>query len=218
MNHSPTIAKLAEALAKAQPHYGKARKDADNPFFRSKYVDLAGCYEACRAALCAQGLAVVQTTELSDAGAIRLVTTLIHSSGEWLGGVYPVKPVKEDPQGLGSAMTYARRYALMALVGLAAEDDDGEAASGRGEKAAKVASVTGEVVSKIPPWTDEARLEVGAIFKEIYDLGGKRGEADVADLRKRMKYDAASDVIDAAGVLLRKWQDIAHSTTEEGQP
>jgi len=132
MSQSTTIGALAKALAAAQRAMKPAVRNSENPFYKSSYVDLAGAWEACREALSTNGLTVIQTTE--DGGGAEgayahLVTTLAHESGEWIQGTYPVRPIKNDPQGLGSAMTYARRYALMAIVGLAPEDDDGCAAS-----------------------------------------------------------------------------------------
>jgi hypothetical protein len=129
MNQSPTIGALAAALAKAQGSYEVAVKDAANPFFKSKYLTLAGALDAVRDALSANGLAVVQQVDAAEK--LVLHSTLLHASGEWIASSYPINPVKADPQGIGSAVSYARRYSLMALVGLAAEDDDGEAAHGR---------------------------------------------------------------------------------------
>ena len=129
MNQSETIGKLAEALAKAQGSMEGAKKDSKNPFFKSSYADLESVWTACRRSLCENGLSVVQTTQESERG-VCLVTTLLHSSGEWLRGIYPISPAKNDPQGVGSALTYARRYALAALVGVCQTDDDGEAAMG----------------------------------------------------------------------------------------
>jgi len=131
---SESIAALAKALSAAQADYNALIKDSNNPFFKSKYADLAACLDSVKDALKAHGLAVIQTTDITEAGNVRLVTTLAHESGEWITGEYPVKPIKEDPQGYGAAMTYARRYCLQAILGLAAEDDDGEEASGRPEK------------------------------------------------------------------------------------
>ncbi len=93
------------------------------------------------------------------------------------------------------------------LSGLYTSDEMGQAENVEA-KPEKIASVTGEAVKKIPTWTPENQSEIGGIFKEIYDIGGEQGEKDVADLRKRMKYDLPVDVIDQANVLLRKWQDI----------
>jgi hypothetical protein len=130
---SDDIKELATALAKAQGQFEHAKKDSDNPFFRTKYADLAAVYNASRAKLAENGLAVTQVTEFSPDG-ITLVTTLLHSSGQWMRSWYPVRPAKpNDPQALGSTITYARRYAYCAMIGVAAEgeDDDGNAASER---------------------------------------------------------------------------------------
>ncbi len=108
------------------------------------------------------------------------------------------------------AETKAKRRVTLSLCGLGMLDETEAEPLGTitPVKAEKVASVTGEVVKAIPKWTPENQSEIGGIFKEIYDIGGEAGEKDVADLRKRMKYDLPVDVIDAANVLLRKWQDI----------
>lgn len=132
---SPEIGELAAALAKAQGAIEGAKKDANNPHFKSSYATLDSIWDACREEITKNGLAVVQSPE-GDGTNVVLVTTLIHSSGQWMRGRLPVKPTKDDPQGVGSAVTYCRRYALAAFVGIAPEDDDGEAASGRGTKAA----------------------------------------------------------------------------------
>jgi len=131
MTKSESIAKLAEALAKAQGEIKGALKDSSNPFFKSSYADLASVWDACRGPLSANGLAVIQTTDNRENGLV-VETTLAHSSGEWVGGSLYIRPMKDDPQGVGSAITYARRYALAAMVGVAPEDDDGNAASGKG--------------------------------------------------------------------------------------
>jgi hypothetical protein len=132
---SESITTIMPAFIKAQANFAPAVKSATNPHFKSKYVALDGVIDAVAAPLREQGIAIMQMTDIEDARTI-LVTRLIHSSGEWLGSRYPVHPVKADPQGEGSALTYARRYALMALVGIAPEDDDGNAAVKASEKAA----------------------------------------------------------------------------------
>ena len=124
---SETITTIMPAFIKAQANCAPALKQATNPHFKSKYVALDGVIDAVAAPLREQGIAIMQMTDIEDARTV-LVTRLIHASGEWLGSRYPVHPVKADPQGEGSALTYARRYALMALVGIAPEDDDGNAA------------------------------------------------------------------------------------------
>ena len=146
---SESIAALAKALSAAQADYNALIKDSENPFFRSKYADLAACLDSVKDALKAHGLAVIQTTDITEAGNVKLITTLAHESGEWITGEYPVMPIKADPQGYGAAMTYARRYCLQAILGLAAEDDDGETASGRQEK--KPAQAKAPVQQAQPP-------------------------------------------------------------------
>jgi hypothetical protein len=133
---SESIGELAKALSKAQGAMEHAKKSADNPFFKSKYADLASVLDVARKPLADNGLCVVQGTFIEDS-ALRLRTDLLHSSGEWIASIYPVKPVKDDPQALGSAITYARRYAFQAMVGIAPEDDDGNEASGKGAPAAQ---------------------------------------------------------------------------------
>ncbi len=131
MNRSETIGTLAKALAKAQGQIKAAVKGAENPFFKSSYADLPAVFKACREHLSANDIAVIQATGFDEAG-VFLETTLAHASGEWVSGIYPVRPVKPDPQSMGSAITYSRRYALSAMVGVVAddEDDDGARASG----------------------------------------------------------------------------------------
>jgi len=129
---SADISELAAALSKAQGRITGALKDSANPFFKSKYADLASVWDACREQLSANGLAVIQSLE-DGIEQVTVVTILAHSSGQWLRSRVSVHPVKADPQGLGSAITYLRRYALAAIVGVAQIDDDAEAAMGRKE-------------------------------------------------------------------------------------
>lgn len=127
---SETIGALAAALAKAQSEMSGAVKDAANPFFKSKYADLESVWQACRKPLTDNGLSVTQTSRYTPDG-LMLVTTLMHTSGEWIAGEMPVLVKDNSPQAQGSGLTYARRYALAAIVGIYQTDDDGEAAQGR---------------------------------------------------------------------------------------
>lgn len=132
MEHSQTIGELGKALAAAQGEIDNAKKDSENPFFKSKYADLASVRDAFKSALSKHGLAIVQMPKsqiTEDATIITVETMLIHSSGEWVKGDLGAIPVKTDPQGIGSCITYLRRYALSAATGVATEDDDGNAAS-----------------------------------------------------------------------------------------
>jgi hypothetical protein len=128
---SADIGALAAALARAQGEIEGAKKDSANPFFKSKYADLAACWDACREPLSKNELAVWQTPMPSADGAITIATTLAHSSGQWVRSELTMIPDKPGPQALGSCITYARRYALAAMVGLAQVDDDAEGATFR---------------------------------------------------------------------------------------
>lgn len=128
---SENINELSAALAKAQSEMQDAELDGWNPHFKSSYSTLSAVWAACRAPLSKNGLAVLQGIEREDQGFI-LRTTLTHSSGQWIESVCPIISSKNDMQGIGSAISYARRYSLQAMVGVASkEDDDGEGAQGR---------------------------------------------------------------------------------------
>lgn len=131
---SEQINEIAAALSKCQGELENASKTSANPFYKSKYADLAEVINVCKEPLSNNGLSIVQLTDISENGSIFVITQLNHSSGQWLRGYYPAKPVKDDPQGLGGAVTYARRYAYSAIIGIAQEDDDGNKASGRDDK------------------------------------------------------------------------------------
>lgn len=146
---SPQINELATALAKAQGSIQPAIKDKKNPHFKSSYADLASVWDACRSSLSANGLAVIQTVETrTDIKESILVTTLAHSSGQWMRSEMPIITNKMDPQGIGSALTYYRRYSLASMVGVAPEDDDAEAAQNRGRFDNIKAAPQAETVSK----------------------------------------------------------------------
>jgi len=140
-SHSAELGLLFEALAKAQGKIENALKDKKNPFFKSSYADLASVWDACRTPLSTNGLAIIQTVEGTREGMF-LNTWLGHSSGQWMTSKLPMIVMKQDPQSVGSAITYARRYALSALVGICPdEDDDGEKAMGRKNEKSKIEDI-----------------------------------------------------------------------------
>jgi hypothetical protein len=149
------VANLAAALVKAQAKLKPAIKDSANPFFKSKYADLGAVWEACREALQSEGLAVVQLPGFAS-GEARLTTILLHASGEWIAGEAGAPLAKADAQGVGSAITYLRRYGLAAVAGVVTEDDDGNSASGnapvRPASASRGRGATGQ-----PPTGDRAK-------------------------------------------------------------
>jgi len=126
---------IATALVKAQKAFGPALKTATNPHFKSRYADLSACVEAVMDGLNDNGIALVQQLHEAEHG-VTVETVFIHESGEIINcGKLFVPATKQDAQGFGSALTYARRYSLMAACGIAPEDDDGNAASRKPEKA-----------------------------------------------------------------------------------
>jgi len=130
MDMSPDIKDLAIALAKVQAAIKPATKDATNPHFKSRYADLPAVWDACRKELSGNGLSVVQLPADAGEGRVGLKSILLHSSGQYIACEYSTRLQQDNAQGVGSALTYLRRYALAALVGIVAdEDDDGNAAS-----------------------------------------------------------------------------------------
>lgn len=122
---TPEINELAKALVKAQAAMTSASKDGTNPHFGKSYATLDSIWQAIRAPLTEHGLCVVQSLLPDNT----LVTTMLHESGQWMRSYQKLNPVKNDPQGFGSALTYGRRYSLAAIVGICQADDDGEEAS-----------------------------------------------------------------------------------------
>ncbi len=182
MDRSESIMKLTEALSKAQGMMGAAIKDSNNPFFHASYADLASCWDACRKPLSDNGLAIIQRPEIVD-GKLRLSTILAHSSGEWISGEYPIEPMRQvkekgwepsgDPQSMGSAVTYARRYSLSAMVGIASEDDDGNAATGKKDEKGTTPKPTNvkkeEVITEPKKNVEELYKGSEILFVKLHD-------------------------------------------------
>lgn len=184
MAQSESIAALAAALSKAQFEMQAARKDMTNPHFQSRYADLAALWDACRAALHENGLAVVQAPEPWDHG-IKLRTVVMHTSGEWIDSVLTIPATKQDAQGYGSAMSYARRYGLSAMLGIVADDDDDGNAASR-SAAARQEPVFQNVTASVSE--REARLA---------DLRRKIGEMEQRGLKLKPSEQRLADEADA---------------------
>jgi len=171
-----TNKQIAKAFVQAQKNFAPALKTSLNPHFKSKYVGLDGCVEAVIDALNDAGIALVQKTHQSEKGVI-VETVLMHESGESLsGGMMEVPASKNDAQGYGSALTYARRYSLMAICGIAPEDDDGNAAS---KTAPKKAELNQDVLTLINEAADIDEL------KEIWSGAAKSDTAYTPAINKR---------------------------------
>jgi hypothetical protein len=156
-NQSDNIAELISALSKAQGDITYAIKCKKNPFFKSSYADLPAIWEACKKPLSANGLAVIQTIEGTH-DLMFLITMLAHSSGQWIKSKVPLIITKKDIQGMGSSITYARRYSLMAMVGICQEDedDDGNVAVGNKVEISQEKEVIQSEVDKyVNSWGDK---------------------------------------------------------------
>ena len=163
---SLTIGKLASALAKAQGQIRAAIKDSENPFFQSRYSALSAVWDSCREPLSKNGIAIIQRTNATDGNIISLSTILAHESGEWICGTLNMKPVKSDPQGLGSCLTYARRYSLASMVGICSEeDDDGNKATGKPAESIKLQTPP-QRKSETTPNPDGIKTAVGFIIDQ----------------------------------------------------
>lgn len=132
---------IASALVKAQKSFGPALKTSTNPHFKNRYADLSACIEAVIDGLNSNGIMLMQQShECSDG--VTIETMFLHESGEQISaGKLHVPASKQDAQGYGSALTYARRYSLMAACGIAPEDDDGNAAQRKPDIASMVKSI-----------------------------------------------------------------------------
>lgn len=160
MNKSENINELALALSKAQASMNNAKKDSKNPFFKSSYADLASVWDAAREPLSSNELAIMQTTIPSDKDEVIVETILAHSSGQWISSVLALPVSKADSQGYGSALTYARRYGLSSMVGVAPAEDDGNAATAAAPKKIVRETITPEVAKMISECHNVDNLEL----------------------------------------------------------
>jgi hypothetical protein len=191
VNASQTIAALAASMAKAQASIEGATKDKTNPHFRSNYADLSSVVAAIKQPLADNGLWYTQVMHDAEAAA-KVETIIVHSSGEWLScGVLSVPVVKNDAQGYGSALTYARRYSLSAAFGVAPEDDDGNAAVSAAPQ--KNGAVRGGMYAQLLP---EQRAKIDAIASEVIDCF----EAGAPDVAYGLIFEAGLDNDEKAGL------------------
>lgn len=195
---------FAEAFVKLQAEIRPAIKDATNPAFRSKYADLGAVWEAVKGPLHDNGFAVIQSPDF-DGETMWLATTIMHTSGEYRMGRYPIRPIKPDPQGFGSAITYARRYSLSAMLGvISEEDDDGNAASQRPSQTAQEPRYAPHAPKPAPEpqrqdddieqgvrnWTSQRKAELSE-FTRLPELYQWRDTHDSALARLKSKHPAA---------------------------
>jgi hypothetical protein len=212
---------IASALVKAQKEFGPALKTSTNPHFRNKYAALDACIEAVIDALNNNGIMLMQQTSMCEDGVI-VETLFIHESGEMMGGgKLHVPAAKQDPQGYGSALTYAKRYSLQSACGIAPEDDDGEHATksvqqkqaAPAKPAAKASPPPAKIEGKEGPWQLKVSIEPqgefadwASIVMDATKLGLEQctAEAEVMSLFRtnknifdRMKAEPGSSAYDA---------------------
>ena len=168
MKKSESIKELATALNKFQAECSGAKKDADNPFFGSKYANLEAVINCAKSALDNNGLAVSQFP-IMDQGYCGVETILMHSSGEWISNTLLLACKKQDPQAMGSAITYARRYAYQSVLGIPSEDDDGEKSMTRNQAPIQQQAPVQATYQKIS----------AAQAQELLNIAGSKNKASV---------------------------------------
>lgn len=193
MQTSEQINELASAMAAAQAEMTDAKRDSDNPFFKSKYADLASVRAACMGAMNKHGLSVWQFPRLVGTTehdwTVEVETVVMHTSGQFAKDTLAVPVSKADAQGVGSAISYARRYALAAVASVAPADEDGESAVGRSAAAAPAKAKPGGF--------DSWLTDLEAVALEGVDPLKKAWEASRADLRSYL-----------TGTQMAKWEAI----------
>jgi hypothetical protein len=192
---SESIKEIAAALPKAQSAIKSASKDVTNTFFKSKYADLASVIDACRDALNAQGISMLQSVRATESG-VAVETTLLHSSGEWISSELEMPVTKADAQGVGSAITYAKRYSLQALVGVPSEDDDGNKATDAAPKKGAAAqgfeeSVKSVAAVEFEKLSVEEQVSMRLHASIIKEMNPVKGAAYIAEQKFSLDDEAA---------------------------
>lgn len=182
MKTSDQLGDIFTALSKAQAEFKVALRDSSNPFFKSNYADFQSVVEAVRPALAKHGLAFIQMPSVAENGTT-LITRITHSTGQWFECAMPVKTTKDDAQALGAAITYTRRYALQAALGIVAsdEDDDAEKTMDREkqDRQASKAAVTGLLKAFAGLGVTEPQIAAYLGIKEV----GEMTEIDLQSLK-----------------------------------
>ena len=188
-NQSETLGALAGSLSAFQAACEAAPKNATNPHLKNKYADQASIWDAIRGPLGQNGLAVIQLPTPGEKGELRLVTKLVHKSGEWVSSEIVMPLQKSDPQGYGSALTYARRYALAAILGVTQDDDDADAATrpsaprqsepAPAQAAPKAAVANADGMKRIKKAREEAGMTAEDLIGLVTEMFGGRKVTDL---------------------------------------
>ena len=178
MKQSESIKELATALCLAQAEMGGAVKDSKNPFFKSAYADLTSVIKVVKEPFANHGLSFIQLPTSNDSF-VGVTTMLMHKSGEWLQSEYMLPMTKRDPQAAGSAITYARRYALQSLAGIPAVDDDGESSMLRTTQTVATSQTMAlEGVANQPAEEPKKRVDKALMQKSLIALVAMYGAED----------------------------------------
>jgi hypothetical protein len=171
LNRSDGISDLAAALVEAHAEIKGVAKSADNPFFKSKYATLESVVEAVKAPLLKRGIVVVQGVQDAEGG-VAIETMLLHKSGQWLSSTLRLPASKQDAQGYGSAISYGRRYGLMAICGVPASDDDGNAATASAPAKPQFQSVSKDAWDECD---EETKKFLQGLADQAREIGGSKG-------------------------------------------
>lgn len=206
---SPEIDKLAISLAKARAKFERVIKDASNPFFKSKYADLSNIIEATALPLAENGLSIIQGPGKIADGRVELTTIMLHSSGQWIRCESEMLVAKQDAQGIGSAITYGRRYAEQSILNVAGEDDDGNAASSKGKP-----SVT-ESNDQYDQRTEDQKVVMQAQAQALHEAMKRTGksEALVSGYLKEKGYKQFEQVLRSDFQTVLKWLNTAQKAS-----
>ena len=199
MNTSTETGEIFTALAKANLELDNASKNSTNPHFKSKYADLAEVINTVRPVYAKHGMAVIQSTGYRD-GVVYVVTRICHESGQWVESESAAPASKLDPQGVGSATTYLRRYSLAAMAFVAQEDDDGQSSSG-------AKTITPEQVANFRMRLDSTESDISkflsalkvATLEQIPANQYDRAESLIAKKEEAYAKQYQADAIAAAG-------------------
>lgn len=204
MKKSETLTEFSKAFAKTQQEMKQPLKDANNPFFKSKYVPLENVVEAITESASKNGLSFTQFPSSDEFGNVRVGTLVMHESGEWIEyDPIKMKPVKNDPQSIGSAITYAKRYALSAIFGITSDqDDDGNEATQTKKQPAKTKKQDEPVIS-----VEKANY----YLKEIAKISTEKGKEDGSIVKWFLQHLGVADYkqikesqVEQADMLLNK--------------
>lgn len=208
LTFSEQVGELAKALAASRKKFEKVVKDASNPFFKSKYADLSNIIEATAVPLAEQGLSIIQGPGKVSDGRVELTTLLLHSSGQWIRCESEMLMAKQDAQGIGSAITYGRRYAEQSILNVAGEDDDGNAAASR-------KPANNESNEQYDQRTEDQKVVMPSQAQAMHEAMKRTGksEALVASYLKEKGYKQFEQVLRSDFQTVLKWLNTAQKAS-----